>query len=558
MSTNRTRSLRLFFALVASLAFLAGLLALADQAGPPVYAATLEQVTAWTPAVTITQPAPHAILTRTPQLIQMTYRCGTLCLGTAQVSAVSITLDGDAGPYHPASPAISETWGGLYTYTWSLEAQDYVAHVLRARARNAWGNVGASAPLTVFVDTLPPRETVITSPAYTEGPGFPVSWSATDGSGVVRYDLQYRRDDQPTWTDWLTHSSATSQTFPAPGQTALPGHVYELRMRARDQGHNLSGWVTSTTRLGPYSVYLPFIVRGYPPPWRQGTGSPGLSFRTPWGCGDTTWYAGTSAQGGVWQSTDDARTWSRISDLQPDAYPVVANPADCRDAFVSVWGKGIYRLAGTAAPTAINNNLGELYLYGLTLTGTTLYAGTNSFGVYKTGIDAINWQAANSGIPDLRIRSLYALGSRLYAGGRGCAVYISSDGGATWGVQIVLTAGCNDAQVWSVAQVQQTLYAGLGGGHGLYYLDGILWGPVAGLPAGNVYGLAFDAAHGYLYASVYGSGVYRCRLDSEGKTTTCSAHNLGLATLDTREIHIHDGLLVAGSDDGVWYRPLLP
>jgi hypothetical protein len=122
----------------------------------------------------------------------------------------------------------------------------------------------------------------------------------------------------------------------------------------------------------------------------------------------------------------------------------------------------------------------------------------------------------------------------------------------------VLTAGCDDAQVWSVAEVKNTLYAGLGLEKGLFYLDGVVWTPVVGLPGGNVYGLAFDAPNDYLYASVHGAGVYRCQVDGAGKPATCSPYNLGLTTLDTREIHIHNDLLVVGSDDGVWYRPLLP
>jgi hypothetical protein len=49
----------------------------------------------------------------------------------------------------------------------------------------------------------------------------------------------------------------------------------------------------------------------------------------------------------------------------------------------------------------------------------------------------------------------------------------------------------------------------------------------------------------------------KCRVDAS-KPTHCSAHNMGLMTLNTREIYIHDDLAVAGSDDGLWYHPLLP
>jgi len=304
-------------------------------------------------------------------------------------------------------------------------------------------------------------------------------------------------------------------------------------------------------------IYLPLVVRNYPPPWWQGTGSQGIRFRTPSGCGDSVWYAGTSGENGVWKSTDSAQTWTKIADLQPDAYPVIANPANCDQAYVAAWGSGVYRLAGASTPTAINNNLGEHYLYGLALTGTALYAGASSQGIYETNVNTINWQPANDGIDDLRIRSLHVAGANLYAGGRDCAIYVSPDGGASWGVHKVLTTDCDDAQVWSVVEAHGTLFAGMGLEKGLYYLDGVIWRQITAIPTKTIYGLAFDDARGYLYVSTYGAGIYRCQVDA-GKPTHCLAHNLGLTTLNMREIHIHADLVVVGSDDGLWYRPLLP
>lgn len=558
MNINRKQTTSLLGALAGSLMLLVGVLALAGQSGPAVHAASLSQGESLTPLVTITQPALNALLTRTPQLVEITYNCGlgTSCLGANQVRAVSLTVNGDTGPYHPASLAFSDTLGGLYTCTWSLNDQDYVSHALRARALNAWGNVGTSPLLTVCVDTLPPHGAAITAPAHIATPTFTVSWSASDGSGAIYYDLQYRRNDQASWTGWLTHSDTTSRTFVAPAQVMEGGRHYTFRMQASDRGRNLSSWVTTTVRAGRYHLYLPLVVHRHPLPWQQGTGSQDVRFRTPSGCGSATWYAGTPGADGVWKSTDNAQTWSQVAGLQPDAYPVVANPANCDEAFVAVWGAGVYRLTGDTS-TAINGDLGEPYLYGLTLSGATLYAGTSSQGVYKTSLDDIHWQPANDGMDDLRIRSLHALGTNLYAGSRGCALHISPDGGSTWGVQKVLTTNCDDAQVWSVARVQQTLYAGLGLEKGLYYLDVGLWKRVVSVPARSIYGLAYDE-NGHLYVSAYEAGIYRCPVDANGRLTSCEPHNLGLTTLDTREIRIHGDLVVVSSDDGVWYRPSLP
>jgi photosystem II stability/assembly factor-like uncharacterized protein len=225
--------------------------------------------------------------------------------------------------------------------------------------------------------------------------------------------------------------------------------------------------------------------------------------------------------------------------------------------FVAVWGRGVYHLTGNT-PLAINNNLDELYIYSLALTNTTLYAASNSRGVYRTDLDDVNWQTINDGMDDLRIRSLHLAGSQLYAGGKGCRVYTWNDGGSSWEAQTVLTANCEDASVRSIALVQQTLYVGFGLDKGLYYQDGATWRQVTSIPTRPMYGLAYDDVYDNLYVSVYGAGIYRCRVDAEGQPTACSTHNLELPSSGTREIHIHNRLLVVGSDDGVWYQPLSP
>jgi hypothetical protein len=220
---------------------------------------------AYTPVVTITLPAPNAVLTTThlpTYPVHVAYHCGTLCIGSALLDMVSVTVDGGV-TYHEA---VSDSMLTRYVYTWPIPAEDYVSHTLIARGRNLWGKIGSSNPVSAYVDTIPPQEATITAPTYTENTTFTVSWSATDGSGVVKYDLQYRRDDQGAWTDWLTGSGVTSQTFAVSPQAIEEGHNYRFRMSARDMGSNRSEWVVSTVRAGHYRLYLPAALRGYPPP----------------------------------------------------------------------------------------------------------------------------------------------------------------------------------------------------------------------------------------------------------------------------------------------------
>jgi hypothetical protein len=78
-------------------------------------------------------------------------------------------------------------------------------------------------------------------------------------------------------------------------------------------------------------------------------------------------------------------------------------------------------------------------------------------------------------------------------------------------------------------------------------------------------GLAYDQVSRNLYVSTYGEGIYRCQVDAtSGVPSDCQPYSSGLilSPLNTRELAIGaaagERLLVAGSDNGVWYLSLLP
>ena len=270
----KKKTLSIITTIVASALLLAFLFSFLDgtraQAAPPSAPHTnlpgvmvLQQGT-YTPVITITLPTAHTILTTThlpSQPVYVEYTCGTLCIGSAMLDTVSVTVDGGV-TYHDT--LVSGTLK-LFIYNWPLSStEDHVLHTLIARGRNLWGNIGASNPINTYVDTVPPQGATITAPIYTENASFPVSWSATDGSGVVTYNLQYRRDDQTSWTNWLTNSNATSQVFTVTAQTVAEGHSYIFRMLARDIGNNRSE-TTRAVRVGRYRLLMPILVRNYPP-----------------------------------------------------------------------------------------------------------------------------------------------------------------------------------------------------------------------------------------------------------------------------------------------------
>ncbi len=449
------------------------------------------------------------------------------------------------------------TLGPNGVYTWGVQAIDAVEN------ESGFGN-----PIAFTVNATPTVDFSSGNYSVSESVGAATITVTLNDVSVLTVTVDYATSDgtatagsdYATTTGTLTFSpGTTSLTFTVPITDDLADENSEtITLTLSNESNATTGAnnpATLTIADDDTTVYLPIISRNYPPAWKQGSNTNNIRFYSPSGCGSNAWYAGTWDRG-VWKSTDSAQTWSQIVSLSPYPYPVVANPNDCTQAFAAVWGSGIYRITGSSSQ-AINNGLGETYIYGLAATGTTLYAGTNSQGVYKTDINTIAWQARNTNINELRIRSLAAIGSEVYAGARACTVYKSTNGGASWSEKIVPpSGGCNDAQVWSVAKVKTTLYAGLAD-KGLYYYNaGSGWQRVTDVPTLTVYGLADDGTNGYLYVSTYGAGVYRCRVDGTGVVQQCQQHNPGLTTLNMREMKIHNSLLVAGSDDGIWYVPL--
>lgn len=408
--------------------------------------------------------------------------------------------------------------------------------------------------LNLVLDNTPPTSTA-RSPIVHYGLGpISVSWEAGDaGSGVATARLYYV---PPTGTGWLDSGLIQAGMAGRFYFTPTRFGTYTFTTRADDNVGNREALSDKAwTLVNQVYIYLPSVLRDFPPVWRQATNTDNIHFRTPSGCGTSIWYAGTW-DAGIWKSTDNARTWNKISDFSSNPYPVVANPNNCNQAFGSVWGAGIYSITGSSAQQ-VNTGLGELSVYGLAISGTTLYAGANTRGVYEAPSTIVLWRAVNTGIDDQRIRTLALAGNRIYAGARACSLYVSENGGALWSKQTVLTNGCNDAQIWSISQVMAVRYAGLGMNKGLYHDAGSGWQKVVAIPDITIYGLAYSETEGRLYVSTGGSGIYRCDVDGTGAVQACSQYNLGLTTLNMREIKIHNDLLLAGSDDGLWYLPLI-
>ncbi len=93
------------------------------------------------PTVTIRAPQTGAILTGTVAMIT----------GTASRDALQVEISTDGGLTWTSATGV-ENWA----FAWTLPAENGVTHTLMARAVDNFNRVGASAPVTVTVDTLGP------------------------------------------------------------------------------------------------------------------------------------------------------------------------------------------------------------------------------------------------------------------------------------------------------------------------------------------------------------------------------------------------------------------
>ena len=142
---------------------------------------------------------------------------------------------------------------GYYTGT---PGQTYY---FRSRAKDNVGNVEAwPATYDTFttIEALAPISTIQTLPSYSDKAGFMVRWGGYDpgGSGINRYDVQYRDATSGSWSNWFTNTTHNAAAF----TTGQIGHTYQFRVRATDWAGNVEAWPAgngdSATMLYNWSV----------------------------------------------------------------------------------------------------------------------------------------------------------------------------------------------------------------------------------------------------------------------------------------------------------------
>ena len=260
----------------------------------------------------------------------------------------------------------------------------------------------------------------------------------------------------------------------------------------------------------------------------------------------TNIFAGVYGSG-VFLSTNNGTSWSAV------------NTGLTSTAIKSLSNNGTNIVTGTAKGVFISTNNGSSWasintgladstnVYSLAMTGSNIFAGTQSGGVSLSTNNGSSWAAVNTGLPSTNISFLGISGANIFAGTNGSGVYLSTNNGTSWSLAsngLGYTAGYAYATVKSFATIGSNIFVGTsydGGGVFLSSNNGTSWTAVnGGITSAEVHSLAASGSN--IFAGT-GNGVF---LSTNG--TSWSGLNTGIPQpSDVYSIVINGTSIFAGT-----------
>jgi hypothetical protein len=168
----------------------------------------------------------------------------------------------------------------------------------------------------------------------------------------------------------------------------------------------------------------------------------------------STIFAGTFGDG-IARSTDNGVTWTLtntgLTNLSVRALAVTGSTIIAgtpQGIFISSDNGTTWTLKKASVDTRV-----------LTVSGSSIFAGTYGFGVLFSNDNGLNWTVVNTGLPNNFVTALYASGNQIFAGPVNAGAYYSSDNGASW---INISSGLpTPSGIGTFAVNSTTVFAGI-------------------------------------------------------------------------------------------------
>lgn len=127
--------------------------------------------------------------------------------------------------------------------------------------------------------------------------------------------------------------------------------------------------------------------------------------------------------------------------------------------FAGSFFTGVYSSVLGNTWTSIVNGLTNLRVLCLMVDQTTVYAGTNGGGVFRTTDSGATWTAANNGLTHPNVNWLTTDDTYLYAGTAGGRIFVFDDHGASW---MEFNSGLTNRYIYEILVEAGTIYIGTG------------------------------------------------------------------------------------------------
>lgn len=255
-------------------------------------------------------------------------------------------------------------------------------------------------------------------------------------------------------------------------------------------------------------------------------------------------YAGTSE--GLYRSANKGESWDNIGDFNNRT--IVNLSVNANELFVCPVSAGIWLFANNEWKDISSNLPLNSTIYSVVRKGTSLFAGTNSNGVYRSENNGTTWDVV--GLPNLEVRSIVIVDTILFAGaldfeGTKGSLFRSEDNGQTW---IRSDTGLTSAFSKIISVNKNNMYVGtLGSGvfrssDGGKHWEEALWG------LGDLGVNAMVVEDGYILAGTANGGVFISRDSSK----TWLDANYKLTPKKINDLLVFDGVPYCATDNGIW------